>query len=365
MQQNKNISLFQLSTLLITFMMGTTIIINPEINFAGQTGWLADIVGLILGIVSVGLFIKLHQPYLFKKNIVQIAEMTGGKTFKIIISILYLYFAIHLGALNLRIIADFLTMVIMPNMPLIVISGILTLIISYAVWMGVETIGRVGQIILPVVLFIFGVLLLLSLPGYQVSNLIPINGNIAGILRGGLFIWSFPLGNLILFSFLLPYVKVNKKSKIKLKQYSYYVAGAMLIGGLILTMRTVALTMIMGPKLSSVFTYPIFSMVGVINIADFLERLETAFLIMWIGTVFIQVLICFWVAVETSSMLTSNVGKNFFILPLAVILTGFTQFLFENYTEQYQFLLHTWPLYTIIFIFVLPLIIYLLDKVSS
>jgi spore germination protein KB len=182
-------------------------------------------------------------------------------------------------------------------------------------------------------------------------------------LEGAHLIWAFPLGNLILFSFLLPYVKLSP-DKNKTKQYLVYTGGALLTSGIILTLRTLTLTMAVGADLAASFTYPVFSMVGIIEIGGFLERLEVAFLIMWLGAAFITILFCYWTAVEAVSSLVNSKYKTRFIIPIGLIMVTLAQTLFENYSEQYQFLLHTWHYYATVLILIIPVII-LLGKVTT
>ncbi|ADL13501.1 GerAB/ArcD/ProY family transporter [Acetohalobium arabaticum] len=356
--KQKKISLFQYSALLITFLLGTIIIICPEVIISDQLGWLTDITAIALSFISILLLTALHQP-LFDSNIVEIANQVGGVWFRIVVGILYIIYVLHLGALNLRLIGNFLSTTIMSNMPILIFTFTLTLVSAYAVTMGIETIARVGQVILPVILLIFTLLLILAIPDYDPSNLLPLKLKTKNLLQGGYLIWAFPLGNLILFSFLFPYVRLQSE-KSKTKQYLLYTSIALLISGVILTLRTLTLTMAFGADLASSFTYPVFSMVGIIEIGDFLERLESAFLVMWIGTAFITILFCYWTAVEAVGTLVRSKNKKSFIIPIGIIMVSLSQILFKNYSEQYQFTLHTWPHYAAIFLLIIPVIILLL-----
>ena len=355
MKTKNRISYFQLSTLIILFNLGNSILICPEVYFAGQNGWISDLLLIFMGSLSVIILIIIHKSN-YKQNIVEIAGDLWSKEFKYILSIVYLIYSLHLGALSLRHISDFLSGVIMPNMSIVVFALVLTLAASYAIIMGIGTIAKLGQIVFPFVMSLFILLLLLSLPNYNYSNLFPVIFDWKDILRGSYSIWSLPIGNLILFSFIIPYVKNNKKQK-KDRYFIFSLFISLFISVIIIGLRSIGLILVLGGDLTKIFTYPTFSMVGVIELAQFFERLEAAFLFMWLGSTFITILICYWSAIENIRIMCKTKNYNLFIIPTGVIMVSLSQNLFKNYSEQYVFTLKTWPIYSTIFILIIPILL--------
>ena len=206
MKSTDKISLFQLGTLIIIFILGTSIIITPEIDLAGRNGWITDLVATGLALAYLALLFFLDTD--LKLNILEVAESCFGRWLGILIGFLYFFYFVHLGALTLRIIGDFLLTTILPGMPLGVFTFSLTLTAAYAISRGVKTIGRVGELIFPAVLFIFILLIVLAIPQYDFTNLLPIERNYREIGQANYSIWAFAFGDLIILSFLIPYLKV-------------------------------------------------------------------------------------------------------------------------------------------------------------
>ena len=168
---NENISSTQLAMLIISFILGSSLVLNsPTI---GHDGWLAYVLAIIevAPIVAVHLLLASRFP---DKTLIQMMTETWGPVWGKIAASLYLLFLLQLGALVLRNFGDFFQAVSLPNTPLLVIVSLLAVCCAAAVAAGIESIARCNQILLPIVVMVLLLTIPMLIPQYELQNLLPI-----------------------------------------------------------------------------------------------------------------------------------------------------------------------------------------------
>jgi len=94
-----------------------------------------------------------------------------------------------------------------------------------------------------------------------------------------------------------------------------------------------------------------------INIANFIERLEMVPLIVWITSGAVKGALFFWVAALGSAQLLGLKSYRSLILPLSVIITALGCLLHSSTTDLVNFLTQTFPFYALTFEFIIPLLL--------
>ncbi|HHY06484.1 MAG TPA: GerAB/ArcD/ProY family transporter, partial [Clostridia bacterium] len=101
------ISSIQLVMLIIGYIFGTSLILNPG-RMAGHDAWLTVLAGLTEGLIFVFIITALGTR--FKgKNLIEINDLIFGSYLGKVVSLVYLWYFLHLASMVLRSYGDFFT----------------------------------------------------------------------------------------------------------------------------------------------------------------------------------------------------------------------------------------------------------------
>ncbi|XEC95558.1 GerAB/ArcD/ProY family transporter [Paenibacillus tarimensis] len=119
MLENGKIGVRQFMILVILFSVGTSILLAPSLlaSEAKQDAWIAGILGVGVGLLSVWLYNTLGNLFP-NKTLVEYSEEILGKWIGKAISLVFFIFIFTLTALVLRNLGDFMTTQIMPETPI-------------------------------------------------------------------------------------------------------------------------------------------------------------------------------------------------------------------------------------------------------
>jgi spore germination protein KB len=174
-------------------------------------------------------------------------EKIVGKLIGRILATLYICLFLYIAARILRDFSDLLLSTVLYETPILAVTIVMMLSISFGCYLGFEAIARASEIFFPWVLF-FGFLFLLFI---FISGL-PKLENLQPVLEGGwkpVFqtafptIVSFPFGETIVFTVFFPYLNERKQG---------IIAGfsAIIFSGIILMIVTTIMVSVLGPFLA-------------------------------------------------------------------------------------------------------------------
>jgi len=273
--------------LFISFIIGSSLIIGIG-GDAKNDAWIAAIIGIIMAIPMFLIYTRILS--LFQgQDLFDILYITLGKPIGRIVALVYIVYALHLGALVLRNFGEFTKTVAMPETPMFVPMFCLGVLGIIAVRLGIEVIGRTTTYFIPILLFILIVVQLLGIPQLHLNYIKPILGNgISPILTGAFSSFSFPFAETVLFIGIFSSLK-TKKSPFKVFSWGILISGIIIIA---VTIRNIG---VLGNTLGN-FYFPSYEAVSMINIGDFLQRIEISVSFVFIFGVFIKSSICLLVA---------------------------------------------------------------------
>lgn len=329
--EKAKISVIQLFALMFIFDLGTALIVSYGIP-AGKDAWLAILVGMGGGIVLFFVYYTLFRQY-------PTLPLTGyirkifGKYIGWVIGLLYCLFFIYIAARNVRDFGDLLTSSTLPETPLLAINLSLILVMCYVIYLGIEVVGRTAEVFIVI-------LLLLGLGGnffILVSGDVDFN-HIRPFLEHG---WkpilttafppivSFPFGEMIVFTMLLPYL--NRPKLIKKVWLS-----ALISSGLILSW-TAALNMsVLGLDVMQRSTFPTLATIGKVNLFDFIERLDAIVVFTLLMTVFFKASIFMYGAILGITDLFKVKNRHQLILPIGFILVFLSMTIASSFSEHLE-----------------------------
>ena len=238
----------------------------------------ATIVNIIY-ITVVCTLIALLISRLFKKfgnvDIIDVSEYLGGKVFKNIVGLIFIFYFIVSSSILLRNFCEALGLVYFQMTPVIFIILLFVIGSCISNRLGFNISLKVNLIILPIALISILIIFMANFKNFDIQKIFPIlGGGFNNTFFTGLLNLSAFEGILYLY-FIPPYLKEPEKYK-KISIISTIITGLYLI-------LCVSIILFIFP---SFFTtneiMPLYSAARYISFGNFLQRLESIFMLVWI-----------------------------------------------------------------------------------
>ena len=346
--ENGRLSNIQAAMLAITSLtiIGHLILLTVIIYQSRQDGWLAAIVGTCLGLIGILALVKLVQrfPGLTLIEILFNHFSWVGK----ILGVIYLIYFYIMLTLGVRLFVEAYKR-IMPETPSWAFEAVILLLTVYIVYKGLETLGRLNQIMLVVlVLFAIAVAFLAMRQNKDYSNLLPIMGNgVKPVAVGALSVTGW-FSEFVIMGMVLPYVKRPKK----LMKTGLWVAIITLVFFLGPITGPIAL---FGPTDAAKMAFPTFSEVRYISAGDVINRFDAIAIMFWtVGLMVYISLFLYGLSLGSAQALKLKTYHPL-VIPLAW-LTSLGAYLFaNNYAELNEFLFSSYVPLNILMGAIIPL----------
>jgi len=281
MVEKGKISAAQLGLLFYAVAAYDGILFIPRITGeeAGRDLWLSPIWAHLVGLLFVLAILRLSRMFP-TETIVQYSGRVLGKWLGKAAGFTVIFYGAYLTSIILREYGDFISVVFMQKTPMLVAMGGMMLLVACAVRGGVEVLGRLAQLFLPITLFVFGLLIVLSIPDWDASRILPIMGKgIAPSVKGAVIPLSWFSGYLML-GLYFPFVS-NQKQATKSILATWF--------GLMVTLSVSGLVSIfLFGKHAHNLNYPFFEVVRYIGVGEFLQHIDALMLAVWLLGTFVQ-----------------------------------------------------------------------------
>ena len=346
MQKNV-ISSKQAIYILIMFLLGNSLMYSG--SKAKQDTWIAILIALFLFAPMLMAYARIVSLYP-GQGLYEIIMDVFGKIFGRVIILLYVFYAIHLGAMLMRNFASFIQVVAMPETPLVVA---LVFLFAFSVWMiksGVETLGRWARFALPVVVVSVLMTLLVSIRSMDFTNIEPVAGTSFSLLMGSSFtIFSFPFAETILFTVLFSSVKAGSNS------YKIYIVGTLIASTIIITaaLRNI---LVMGFPSLDMYYFSSYATVSVISLGDFFTRIEVLIGLAFLLDLFVKLCVCMFAASMGISKVINVTNYKNLAFPVGLLMITLAAILYANSIQMYDWM-EIYKFYALPFQVILPLLI--------
>ncbi|MBB3114462.1 spore germination protein KB [Paenibacillus phyllosphaerae] len=322
------ISMYQLFAITFIFQLGTTIIFGFG-GSAGRDAWIGQLVSCFLGVFLVLVYIAL-----MKKNpgltFVQWFPAQLGRWLGMPLAFLYPLMSLYVVGRIIADIRDMVSTTVLTKTPLLVITGVFVFIIAYSVYGGIELVSRLGEMFLPVILimFIIEVILLSGSGAVRINNILPV------LEHGWEPVWKvvYPagitqsFGETIVLAMLWPETKHPEKvMKVTIL--------ATIMSGLMLTCLDVMAILIFGGMFSS-FLYPLYTVLGLISIGNFIENLQMFGVLYFLMTALLKSVVHMFAAVRGFQQLTRMKNYRVLIIPGSAITLVLGMTMSQNISEH-------------------------------
>lgn len=322
---------WQLYCLMMLFEIGSTTVFGLGID-AKQDAWIAVLLAMLFGFVLVWIYTEI-QKYYPEKNLAEILTAVLGKWLAIPIILLYALEFFWISTLNFREFGELISMILLPSVSLSIILIIFMITVMYTLFLGFEVLARLGELMLPLIIFFILSIFVLSGFSEQVdlARLQPVLGNgITPVLKAAIpALVNFPFGEMVVF--LMYWHYVNEKQYIRKTSFLVTIT----IGPLLSSVLALMVSVLDVPFVAN-STIPIYEVIKLINIGDILTNLDSiATVVQFIGG-FFKMTIHFYGGVLAVKSLFKIINEKWLIALFGVFWTWFSIVYYPN------LLFHRW-----------------------
>lgn len=342
----------QLCCILLANRVSVMVVLLPAIwaTTNSRDTWISSLISGFGGMVITYVVVTLSKRYP-RHTLIQICIALFGKWIGGLLSFLYLWFFLHLSFIIIREFAEILNIALMPETPIQVFIIYVILAVIFAVYRGLEAIARTSVIILPSSLASLLIILILLEKEFHLELLKPIAENGWMPIMMGSIVPISLFGEAILIPMLFPYVQDQHK----VLRYSML---AVLIGTFFLVALNAAVMSLFGPIEAANLTLPVYSLVRMISIGHFLERIEAIMVAVWVGLLFIKMCIFLYAGVLGTGQWLRLKTTKFLIIPFGGVALILSYTSFKNLSELKHFATPKhWGAYSLTLEFLIPCIL--------
>jgi len=351
--EKARISGLQLFMLMTGFLLGNRLIINPATE-AKNDGWIAILISGAGGAILLTLYtsISLLNP---SRTLVDILRHQFGKSLGNIIALFYIWYFIHLASLVFRNFGSFLVTTTYPRTPMEIIIAFFALTIIYAVNSGIEVMGRLSEILVPIVPVSSIIIGLSVVTTHDFTAFLPVLENgIKPVIKASLNLLSFPFGEAIVFLTIFPYL--NKKKSLK----KITALSVLLVTGLFLYIFFRNIIVLESNFIDQATFVP--HVTSVLFPGINLEPLFDVIMIIGGG---IKIISTIYAAVMNLNQLIGAANYRKFTTCIVMFSVVLSIWVYENIFEVFHWAGNIWFYYSIPFQIVIPVILLILSLVKK
>ncbi|MEM1483266.1 endospore germination permease [Oscillospiraceae bacterium PP1C4] len=354
--QNQVLSARQMICLIILFIFGSSLVVGVS-SATGQDTWISTLIAIVITIPVILMYARILT--LFPgKDIYDIVITLFGKVVGKIVTVLFIWYAVHLAALVLRNFSEFIQIVVMPETPQTVLMIAMLLVTIYLAQSGIETLGRWSIIIFSIIITVIAFTVIFSINEMNFQNLMPFMGHsIQTISMESINIFSFPFAETVLF------LSLSSAIRKDVSPYKIFLLG-IIIGGLFLVVIILRNILSLGPLMMGSVFFPSYIAASIINIGDFMSRIEGTISVNFMLTGVTKITVCLIAASKGFSKLFNMQEEKYIILPISLLILALCTIIYSNAIEMVNFL-KVYYIYAFPFQVLLPVLIWIAAEIKT
>ncbi|MFB5661451.1 endospore germination permease [Alteribacillus sp. HJP-4] len=337
---NHSISRWQLTAIVISFTVGSSLLMAPNITAAAadQDGWISMLLATFVGLLLNLLMLKLLSMYNYA-SVYDIYDRILGKIGGAFFSFLFMFITLHLAALVMRNYSNFMISVAIPEINSDVFVVMMMILVIFSASKGLQNLARISQLFAPFLIILISLALLLVSNNFKLENVTPVTDESwKSIMEGAYPIIGFPFIEMLVFTALLSFI--TNKTKI----YRFYLIGTA-VGGVLLSIAIFVTIGVEGPSVVDREVYAAYSMARSIQLGIILQRLEAVIGILWIVALFVKITVCFLAIQFGLSHYTKGADYTRYVLPVAILVWTMSEHLHPDLVDFTDFVAINWTLY--------------------
>ncbi|MBP2643527.1 MAG: spore gernimation protein [Firmicutes bacterium] len=348
----------QFMVLIFLQIMGVVLSPGMWAGIAREDGWLAELAGIVYGLLVLWLFSRVANlnPEL---NLIGLMRKTFGNLIGKIVVLNFIFSEFIAASINVWGAATFITTQILPSTPKQAVVLLLLAILIVGVKLGLETIARVAEILVPFVFFYFILSGIMVAPNIHLDNIQPVlSHGITPVAKGALMYITISSCSLLHFLLLVPFCNNQKKAG-----KSLMIAGIAGCGlGFFFNLCTL---LVLGVVQTTTALYPSYLVITKINIGDFLTRFEAVGAMFWLISSFFAIIIYLYAVVQGVVQIFNLKDRRSVTMPLGIVFFATAMIIFPSTMFQINYMSTTNVLGVLLTSVVIPLVLYIVAKVRG
>jgi len=303
---------WEATALMINLVFAQVMLIFPKdmVHFGGSAGWMISIIITLITLIYFTIVVKLYKN-IGSLDLIDISASVGGRIFKVVVGLLITVFLTLVVSINLGAFAQTFKIISLDKSPLEYVGVLFLIGMLAAAYYGIEVVARINAFLVPIVIVGFILITLGAIPEFETNNLFPILGDgYASIAKGSILKLSVFSSIIILF-FMVPFFK-----KQYLKKVGY---SSIIISGLLLLWSTLSFILVFPYEIAIDKKVPIFQLARRIEIGNYLQRIESVFVLISAISAFLFLGVIFTFIIYIFSKTLDLKRSKPMILPMAVI----------------------------------------------
>lgn len=349
------ISRKQAISIIILYWLGSILILGT--TEAGKDLWIAIIIATIVAIPVLFLYSRLMKLYP-GKDFFDISMDVFGKIGGKILILFYIEYALHLSALETNNYSGFFNIGQLPETPQYIFAIMLVAVCIVGAKMGLEVIGRWAEISIFFVLLSVILITLLSIPYFDFSNVMPILYNGWKPVIGASFtLSSFPFAEAVIIIYIL--------SALKQSESIYKVVfSSLVVTSIILMMLLMKIILVLGENSSSMYYFPSQQSISIIDIGDFIQRLDIFSPLVYFLNYFVKITICLIFASKGVTKLFNLREYKKIVVPLGFFVFVFSLIIYNSTMDAFADAKY-YKYYAFPFQFIFPIMILIVAEIKN
>lgn len=342
------------TSIFVMYLLGSSLVGAGSLS-SSRDFWLSIVVAYAVTLPLALLYGRLMRlsP---DKDLYDLQTELLGPVFGRVTSLLLTWFAFHLGSMIIRNCTEFIQLDSLRLQPQYITAIPIGILAIWCITSGRATLARWAAFMLPLFLTIVLVITLLSTKLWDLRNLLPfLDDGWKPVLRDARNIAAFPFAEAALLPFILHPLRETRKAE-KLMVLSFTVTMLVYV---FVMLRNI---LVLGTQYISMLYYPSYIAISLINIGDFLDRIEVLISTVFIIGAFVKITVCLYVASLGVSKVLSIGDSKSFAAPLGLLMIVLSQFVYANVIDSENFVAHYYPYYAAPFSVVLPALLWLLAE---
>lgn len=348
----------QAIVLMSGFIVGSTSIFGVGED-TKQDVWITLL--LAMALAAIIYFVYARTTALFPgKSLYEILDVLFGRIYGRVISALFIGYAFYLQALVLRNFAEFIRVISLPETPVCIITLSASILSLWSMREGLEVLARWASMFFPLMLVFVTITTSLTMPWMDLDHLSPVLYNgLEPVLKSATGAFSFPFAEAVLFMVVMG--NLQKKGS----PYKVYYTS-LLIGGAVVLIISLRALLVLGPEIASHQYYASYASVQIINIGNFLQRIEVSVSIVFIISGFIKGSICLYASsTGISHLLMGKMDYRKLAPPMNLLCALFSMVVYRDAVQMFEWSERIYKYFAFPFQVLLPIIILIAAEIKA
>lgn len=343
------------------FAFGSVPLMIPSsiAELAGPDTWLSILFGTAIGFPFIWIYAKLGElnP---NKTFVEIIRLYFGKWAGGFVAAFFIFSALVAADQVTWYIGDFIHSEFVSELPVLPLNTFFVAVLVFALWCGVETMYRTTELLFAFLFPFIIIAILLLIPNMKPENLLPVmEKGVIPVLKGSIPFLSNCVLPLVFLNMVYPVCFENVKEAKKALFKGY------LLGALTNLSTVTTCVLVLGSNLIANIRFPMYVTNKEIDVFVIFSRIEAITFSIWLGVSVIAAFSYAYAGIFGLAQLLKIKNYKNIILPIGLLLTLYSPFIYKNTAYEIKWDSTTWPQITFTLGFILPIILLILSVIKK